>query len=387
MGIKKNVYLVLLLTLLIHSSAYAVAEPNGIIYQEDFQNASQGPYAGELSQGNDACSAQIVERTDRPGDNAVLVTDGSDTHTYGIKINIPSLNGIFTVEFDFFQYSTAKSGTNFYIYDDGVGFPPAQSAHLSQSGGVSAITAKENKTSDMKFSTGKWVRISSIVNPKAGTYSVYIDGQKALSDIAFRNEMATKMTSIIITGATASPPSIFMVDNIRIFTEIEGMENEASLTLEEKIMDAVVLLVDCSVARKGNEYIDIDPENKDIKPFIVNERTLLPVRFISEAFGADVLWEENAQRITIILKDKTVEMVLGSDMIKVGDAWQKIDVAAATYNDRTFVPLRAMAEAIGKKLLWDERGLIIISDTENILTEQDEVLKEYLVMKLTSKAK
>ena len=57
-------------------------------------------------------------------------------------------------------------------------------------------------------------------------------------------------------------------------------------------------------------------------------------------------------------------MVLGSNIINIDGVQSTLDVPAKTYNDRTFIPLRALVESLGKKVFWDDEGIIVISDTE-----------------------
>ena len=108
----------------------------------------------------------------------------------------------------------------------------------------------------------------------------------------------------------------------------------------------------------------VDPENPEVQPIVKDDRTLVPVRFIAESFGAEVGWDEATQTVTITLNGVTTTLVIGSKEMKVGDRTVTLDVEAQTMNDRTLLPLRAIAEeALGKTVFWDEAAqLIVISD-------------------------
>lgn len=109
----------------------------------------------------------------------------------------------------------------------------------------------------------------------------------------------------------------------------------------------------------------------DVAPVIVDERTLVPIRFAAEAFGADVNWDEGSQTVTITSGEKTVTFVIGSVEYRNGDETTALDVAPAILDGRTMIPLRAMAESLGKKLYWNgEYGLILVADDLTI-TDQD----------------
>lgn len=108
----------------------------------------------------------------------------------------------------------------------------------------------------------------------------------------------------------------------------------------------------------------VDTENPEVQPIVKDDRTLVPVRFIAESFGAEVGWDEATQTVTITLNGVTTTLVIGSKEMKVGDRTVTLDVEAQTMNDRTLLPLRAIAEeALGKTVFWDEAAqLIVISD-------------------------
>ena len=93
-------------------------------------------------------------------------------------------------------------------------------------------------------------------------------------------------------------------------------------------------------------------EFPDAKPYIdAQNRTVAPVRFIGEALGAEVSWD-NARRTAVLRRDKTrVEIPIDSRRITVvRDGISEaviMDTTAVIYEDRTYVPVRYVAEALG----------------------------------------
>ena len=98
----------------------------------------------------------------------------------------------------------------------------------------------------------------------------------------------------------------------------------------------------------------------------MDDRTLVPVRFIAESFGAKVGWDGNTQTVTVESAGKTITLVIDSKKMTVGSETVELDVPAQTINDRTLIPLRAIVEALGKQVFWDERGLIVMSEEKDI---------------------
>ena len=141
---------------------------------------------------------------------------------------------------------------------------------------------------------------------------------------------------------------------------------------EERLGSVVALKLGSPAAYAKGVRTYVDTANKDVYPFTENDRTLVPVRFISENFGARVDWTEATQTVDITCGDNVIQMVLDSNEMKVNGQTVMLDVPAQTYNDRTLIPLRALAEALCKNVFWDDRGLIIISD-ENLTYSEDTI--------------
>lgn len=92
----------------------------------------------------------------------------------------------------------------------------------------------------------------------------------------------------------------------------------------------------------------------DQAPIIDNGRTLVPMRAIFEAFGLYVEWNGEEQSITSSnWLDTAIVMFIGSNEMYVNDESITIDVPPKIINDRTLVPLRAISEAFGAEVWWD----------------------------------
>jgi hypothetical protein len=98
---------------------------------------------------------------------------------------------------------------------------------------------------------------------------------------------------------------------------------------------------------------EIDP-GRGTAPVLLNDRTLVPIRAIVEAMGGDVGWDEDQQKVTLDANGGRVEMWLEQNGILVnGKAWE-IDVAPTTINDRTMLPVRFVVENLGCQIEWIE---------------------------------
>lgn len=93
-----------------------------------------------------------------------------------------------------------------------------------------------------------------------------------------------------------------------------------------------------------NYSINGEGKKMDAKPFIKNDRTLVPLRFIVEAIGGEVNWDNDNRLVTVNSKGKTIELPIDSKTIKIDGEDVNIDQAAIIKGDRTFVPIRFIAE-------------------------------------------
>ncbi len=159
--------------------------------------------------------------------------------------------------------------------------------------------------------------------------------------------------------------------------------NKDELSL--KLASCVALKVGEADALTFGTSAMVDSSNANVKPVIIDSRTLVPVRFISEAFGCEVGWDADTQTVTITKDGRIVTMQIGSKTITVDGAAKEIDVPAQIIESRTMVPLRALTEALGKEVFWDDRGLIVISDEADFLnSEEDKEIIDKLVEYVTS---
>lgn len=149
----------------------------------------------------------------------------------------------------------------------------------------------------------------------------------------------------------------------------EDTQVTAAETAESVAADSVLLHIGRPRAYVKGEEKRIDPENVAVMPFEEDDRTFLPVRFLAEALGAQVDWNEASQTATVRKDGSVVEVTIGSNQIRVDGKAQAIDAAARTKDDRTFLPVRAIAEALGQKVTWDPRGLVTLGNQESLLKE------------------
>lgn len=103
----------------------------------------------------------------------------------------------------------------------------------------------------------------------------------------------------------------------------------------------------------------------DVPPVIFAGRTLIPVRAVTRGLGATVDWDAETQTVTITRDGIKIILNLGSSQVTVNGETVTLDVPAELINNRTFVPIRFISETLGETVEWDpETGDINIGDEE-----------------------
>lgn len=107
-------------------------------------------------------------------------------------------------------------------------------------------------------------------------------------------------------------------------------------------------------------YVDGQEVSFDQEPVIIEDRTLVPMRAIFKALGSEVTWSEPTQTITSTKGNDTVVLKIGeTGVYKNGQLVYTMAVPAQIINERTLVPIRAIAVAFEAEVSWDPVGYVI----------------------------
>ena len=116
----------------------------------------------------------------------------------------------------------------------------------------------------------------------------------------------------------------------------------------------LLLTMATSVLASDGVTVKIDGEiiSFDVPPQIINDRTMVPLRAIFEALGATVVWDGNTQTVTSVKDDTTIRLTINAQVMYVNGEEVLLDSPACLVNDRTLVPIRAVSEAFQNKVNW-----------------------------------
>ena len=127
--------------------------------------------------------------------------------------------------------------------------------------------------------------------------------------------------------------------------------------------------------------------NSDVAPYISYSRTMVPIRVISENLGKVVIWDNDDKKVTIkdekgnefslVINEKFMEDISSNVYRKI-----ELDAPAVIKNDRTFVPIRAIAEAFGERVDWDnDKRVVVIGEGYDPNKLKNENIKDLLEKK------
>ena len=134
----------------------------------------------------------------------------------------------------------------------------------------------------------------------------------------------------------------------------EDVVNNNSGNEKKESSNTIVLTID-----EHDALVYGTTKTNDVAPKVVNDRTMLPARFVAENLGATVEWDGEKQLVTITGKnekqeDVTILITIGSDYAKVNGEDIKLDSPAFVENDRTYTPIRFISENLGATVEWNE---------------------------------
>lgn len=206
---------------------------------------------------------------------------------------------------------------------------------------------------------------------------IYLDGFRYATTGSVKAKLvAAEGKEPDVTGSTAldRPYGRKVASNgvLEDDVEVDGVAEEAKIKKDNRkysgksagevivancITPAGAAGINASFTIDSNIYI-INGVSKvmDVAPYIKNERTYMPVRYVAYALGLtddDIVWDEASQKVTLTKGDTVVEMTIGNKNLTINGEARSMDTAPEITNSRTMLPIRFVAEAFGAMVGWD----------------------------------
>ena len=170
--------------------------------------------------------------------------------------------------------------------------------------------------------------------------------------ITVKPEAGKKVDEVIVTDADGDViPVTKAGDHQYTFTMPAGKVNVAVTTKAAAYSQRIVMQINNNNIVNNNSTI-----TNDVAPVIVGDRTLVPIRVVTELLGGSADWDNDSRTVTLKIDGKVLSMTIGREIPGFG-------TSAVIMNDRTYVPVRYVMEMLGANVEW-------INATRQIIIEK-----------------
>lgn len=149
---------------------------------------------------------------------------------------------------------------------------------------------------------------------------------------------------------------------------------------------SVMMLFGTVSASAAQQNVSVKVDSKrvsfpDAQPYFESSRVMIPVRFVSESLGAKVSYDKKSSGnkvnrvVAIKLGDKVIYMTVNSSKVLVGEQIITLDVTARLQEERVYVPLRFVSEALGTQVKWNQDQKLVSISTGSGVTGPEEETK------------
>jgi len=250
-------------------------------------------------------------------------------------------------ENDITKVALPNEGENVIVITDENGNPLAQITVIRDTT-PPAVTIEEPKEGIILTDRKVAVTLQSEPNVKVTLSLSGADGSQAdvinttadsagkvSVDVAFRAFVGLNIMKVTVTDSAGNSSVAY-----RLFAY--DRPHTAVLTIGSKQMD-----------------VNVDTYELDVAPYIKEGYTMVPLRFVAEAFGAKVGWDDATKTVTIDFAGHNMKVVIGSSEAVVDGETVTMPLPAEIVNSRTMVPVRFISEAFGFTVKWDNNTKVI----------------------------
>lgn len=224
----------------------------------------------------------------------------------------------------------------------------AATAELNASGASAPLEVTTAKRSTSYGGGGAAASdyVISVVKSDNGSLSVSQPSASAGTTITVTAtaDKGYKVSAVTATDANGNKLSVKSAgtDKYTFIMPAGKVSVKASFVQEGVNTDAIIMQIGSKTIQAYGKTI-----TNDASPLIVNNRTMVPIRVVTETLGGTAVWNEAARTVTLVINGKTITMTIDVTLEKYG-------VAPIIINNRTYVPIRFVAEELGADVRWNE---------------------------------
>lgn len=206
---------------------------------------------------------------------------------------------------------------------------------------------------------GEWIR-AELVDAKGALQRITIaskvdwNGWKTISIPIKTLEKPLTLKRIYVVGVESDWQLASKQGEV-YFKDLTVKAPSKDVAIEDQVRDPITLTLGSKTLQKG-DVVSL----MDAVPEIYDGRTLVPLRFISEALGARVSWDSPTKNAAIWQKGRWVDLWYEVNYMVMAGKRLELDVAPRLVSGRLMIPLRAVAESMDVKVTWDPKTKQII---------------------------
>lgn len=149
------------------------------------------------------------------------------------------------------------------------------------------------------------------------------------------------------------------------------------------ILMAIVLIPSTSYAKDLTILVNDKVVESDVKPYIKDSRTFVPVRFVTEALGGEVLYDTESYPLPAVLvslpgDELPLSLFPGYPIALISEGTLRNDVSPEIINGRTFLPVRFIASFLNFNVQWDEENWTVKLNSKSEDVEIFHRIKDYI---------
>jgi len=293
----------------------------------------------------------------RPEDNKIFIYSWFDSILYSFYENVDNVEKVVIKRNESPIYGSdnicrVDSSENVFILS-----PVSKKVYVFGKNGDLILNFNLNNSAyycDFKFFSD-YVAFLDQLNGKVELYSKRGEAYESIGEVGIIQYPRDKSGYKENLGKFNSPSSISCTNN-KIYVADSG---NSRIQVLETITPQQKITIELQVGLKS-AYVNGERKELDAPPFIENGRTLVPFRFIGEALGAKIDWIAEEKKAVYELNNIKVEVIIGSTTAYVNGKPITLEVPAKISNGRTFVPLRFVSEALGASVIWEAQTKRIV---------------------------
>ena len=151
--------------------------------------------------------------------------------------------------------------------------------------------------------------------------------------------------SLLCTPYNGFPRTLNLMSAVNAALAETSVETESEIVISMQIGEPNMMV--------NGETQEIDPGMGTV-PLIMNDRTLIPIRAVVEAFGGEVSWNGDTRTAMLSYGENTIELTIDSTTAYLNGEAQTLDTTPVIINDRTMLPIRFISEGFGFDVEWEQ---------------------------------